>query len=200
LAPWAAKEAANRIKAHLKEHAVNRPLTPEEIDELVETGKKEHIKKRDDAADLGTRAHKAIDAYIIGEKPEITDDIRPAVEGFHAWQDAHPFRLLMGDTKVASLENKFGGSLDILGETKDGVGIIDLKTSNQVSWDYALQVGAYAIAFEETYGVPVRWAMVLRVSKTKAEFEARPIKDLESAKGVFRVALGFYKVKEIDLI
>lgn len=201
LAPWAAKEAANRIKSHLIEHAINRPLTKQEIIELVETGRKEHEKKRDDAADVGTRAHQAIDAYIMGEKAEITEDIRPAVEAFHKWQDEHPFRLVMGDTKVASLEYKFGGSLDILGETKEGLGIIDLKTSNQVSWDYALQVAAYAKAFEETFNHPIRWAMVLRVGKNEPiEFEARPIKNLATAWDAFK---HFKRSKELlqeDLI
>lgn len=201
LVPWAAKEAANRIKSHLLEHAVNRPLTPEEIGELVETGRKEHEKKRDDAADVGTRAHKAIDAYIAGEKIEITDDIRPAVDAFHKWQDEHPFRLVMGDTKVASVAHGFGGSLDILGESKDGLGIIDLKTSNQVSWDYALQVAAYAKAFEETFGEQIRWAMVLRVGKkAPPEFEARPIKDLQKAWEAFQVCLVMRGMLKVELI
>ncbi len=201
LVPWAAKEAANRIKSHLLEHAVNRPLTKEEIVALVETGRKEHEKKRDDAADVGTRAHKAIDAYIAGDKVEITDDIRPAVDAFHQWQDKHPFRLVMGDTKVASIKHKFGGSLDILGESKDGIGIIDLKTSNQVSWEYALQVAAYAKAFEETFGEPIRWAMVLRVGKKDPpEFEARPIKNLEKAWESFLVCLEMREKLKEDLI
>lgn len=201
LVPWAAKEAANRIMEHLLEHAVNRQLTPEEIGELVETGRKEHEKKRDDAADVGTRAHKAIDAYIAGDKANITDDIRPAVEAFHKWQDEHPFRLVMGDTKVASRIHGFGGSLDILGESKDGLGIIDLKTSNQVSWDYALQVAAYGKAFEETFGEPIRWAMVLRVGKKEPpEFEARPIKDLAKAWEAFSLCIKMREMLKADLI
>lgn len=201
LVPWAAKEAANRIKEHLLEHAVNRPLTQEEIVELVETGRKEHEKKRDDAADVGTRAHKAIDAYIAGDKVELTDDIRPAVDAFHQWQDKHPFRLVMGDTKVASVKHKFGGSLDILGESKDGLGIIDLKTSNQVGWEYALQVAAYAKAFEETFGEPIRWAMVLRVGKkAPPEFEARPILDLGKAWEAFLLCLTMRSYLKEELI
>lgn len=201
LVPWAAKEAANRIKQHLLDHAVNRTLSAEEIIELVEVGRKEHEKKRDDAADVGTRAHKAIDAYIAGDKANITDDIRPAVEAFHKWQDEHPFRLVMGDTKVASRIHRFGGSLDILGESKDGLGIIDLKTSNQVSWDYALQVAAYGKAFEETFGKPIRWAMVLRVGKKEPpEFEARPIKDLAKSWEAFSLCLKMREMIKTELI
>lgn len=201
LVPWAAKEAANRIKVHLSEHAVNRPLTADEIDRLVEEGRKEHEKKRDDAADVGTRAHQAIDAYINGDKVELTDDIRPAVEAFHQWQDNNPFRLVMGDTKVASVNYGFGGSLDILGESKDGLGIIDLKTSNQVSWDYALQVAAYAKAFGETFGEPIMWAMVLRVGKkSPSEFEARPIKNLGKAWDAFLTCLEMRSHLKEDLI
>ncbi len=201
LVPWAAKEAANRIKVHLSEYAVNRPLTVDEIDRLVEEGRKEHEKKRDDAADVGTRAHHAIDSYINGDKVELTDDIRPAVEAFHKWQDSNPFRLVMGDTKVASPFFRFGGSLDILGESKDGLGIIDLKTSNQISWEYALQVAAYAVAFTETFGEEIKWAMVLRVGKKDPpEFEARPIKSLINSFEAFRLCLKMRDFLKEDLI
>lgn len=201
LVPWAAKEASDRIKQHLLEHAINRKLSAEEIVELVEVGRKEHEKKRDDAADVGTRAHKAIDAYIAGDKANITDDIRPAVDAFHKWQDEHPFRLVMGDTKVASPEHRFGGSLDMLGESKDGIGIIDLKTSNQVSWDYALQVAAYGKAFEETFNETIRWAMVLRVGKKyPVEFEARMVKDLTNSWEAFRLCLRMREMLKMELI
>lgn len=194
LVGWAAKKAAENIKRYLKANAVDRPLTAAEIDELVETGRKAHETIRDQAANLGTRAHYYIDCSLNKrELPELTDDITPCINAFQVWQDHYSFEIVMGDTKVASKRYRYGGSLDLLAKDRDGrLGIIDLKTSNQISPEYKYQVAAYARAFEETYGERIYWAMILRLGKKTPEFEAAPIDLKKAIKGLKHV-LGLYR-------
>lgn len=179
LIPWAAKEASNKIKAYLKKHAVNRSLTGDEIDKLVEEGRTAHVDRVTKAADLGTRAHKAIDDIIEGRKPVITDDIKPPVEAFKNFVKENKLEIIKGDTKIASIQNRFGGSLDALGWKDGRFIIVDFKTSNGCYKEYAFQVAAYSKAFSETYGLDyLPEALILRVGKEKAEFEYKNVRKI----------------------
>ena len=193
LVPWAAKEAANKIKGYLKAHAVNRCLTAEEIDQLVEAGRKEHEVKKEAAADLGTRAHKAIDQIIRGEKPEVDDDIKPCVDAFLDWYRNANIRIALGDTKIGSMAHGYGGSLDAMGFQGDLPVILDWKTSNAISDTYAYQVAAYGQAFMETYGVQAVDYYILRLGKTKPEFEVRKLKNPYLSFRGFLHALSLYR-------
>src|SRR5947207_7465628 len=58
---WYVQKAVFKIQQYLIEHAQNRMLNQEEIIALIEAGQKEPEAIKEAAADLGTRAHKAID-------------------------------------------------------------------------------------------------------------------------------------------
>lgn len=195
LIPWAAKEAANKIKEYLKANAVNRPLSIEEIDDLVEAGRKQHVVKKDQAADIGTRAHKAIDNIIAtGDVAAVVDkDVIPCVEAFLEWRANAKIDIRFGDTKIANMNFGYGGSLDCLGFDKNGNPVlIDFKTSNYINEEYAYQVAAYIYAFLDTYGVLPMKAIILRLGKTKPEFEVKEVKDTHIRFGAFLNAKNLY--------
>lgn len=155
---------------------------------IIEAAAKAPDQAKEAAADKGTRAHGWIEQFIKGEAfhlDNVEEDIRPAVKAFFDWFQGSGFQLVMGDTRVASLKDKFGGSLDALG-WKDGRYILlDWKTSNGIYDEYALQVAAYAQAFEETFGVRIGEAHIVRFGKEKADFEHKEVANLTVSYGAF---------------
>lgn len=193
LIPWAANEAAKKIKAYLVQNATGRALTATEIDELVEQGRKAHIELKDAAADVGTRAHAAINTLIDGGKLDLTDDIKPAVDAFMAFVGESHIKIEHGDRKIASLAHGYGGSLDALGIENGKLVVVDFKTSSGIYPEMGLQVAAYCEALRETYQLDyLPAAYILRLGKTKPEFEVRKIASVEKCLGWFLNALQLY--------
>lgn len=193
LIPWAANEAAKKIKAYLVENATGRALTATEIDDLVEKGRKAHIELKDAAADVGTRAHAAINTLIDGGTLALTDDIKPAVDAFLAFIGESHIKIEHGDRKIASMTHGYGGSLDAVGVENGRLVVVDFKTSSGIYREMGLQVAAYCEALRETYGLDyLPEAYILRLGKTKPEFEVKKIPSVERCFGWFRNALELY--------
>lgn len=200
LIPWAAKQAAENIKAYLMANAVNRPLDALEIAKLVEEGKKAHVEAKDKAADLGTRAHAAINSLIEGGTMDLTDDIRLPVEAFMEFVAKDYLRLERGDMKIASKVYQYGGSLDALGVENGRFVIVDFKTSSGIWQEYALQVAAYAKALQETYGLDYTpEALILRFGKTKPEFEVKRVRNINACFEQFLAALKLYHGSKMEV-
>lgn len=90
-----------------------------------------------------------------------------------------------------SSELKYAGALDALARkiSTRGLVILDWKTSNTFSQDYAYQVAAYAKALEEMTGEPVEEGWVVRFDKHKPTFEVRRVWDLDECFEVFKVLI-----------
>lgn len=202
LIPWAAKTAAQRIEDYLIANAVGRPLIPSEICELVQEGKEEHNVQKEKAAELGTRVHDAIDEIIRGNKPKLKEDEKSGVNAFLDWQKKTDLKIVLPDTKVLSKQYKYGGSLDALGKDKQGrYVVVDFKTSNYFSEEYAYQVSAYHQALKETYGIECERAIILKVHKTKGDFKVKEISSLKKAFSIFKDCVNLhYKRKEKLLV
>ena len=199
LIPWAANQAAMKIEAYLLEHAVERVLTAAEIKALVNAGRKHHIVLKETAAEVGTRAHQAIDDIINLRTPTIAEDIKPAVDAFLDWRKTSKIVVAGGDRKIASVLWQYGGSLDCLGEQDGKFVIVDFKTSSGIWDEYALQVAAYAQAFRETYDLPyLPEAYVLRLGKTSPEFEVKKVKDVGRSLQGFLSALRLHKITRTE--
>lgn len=201
LAIWARREALKLAQNELFGALDNgTALTYENVSEIIKSADRQPDKLKDAAADLGTRVHDAIDAYILGKEPVLDDESVVGFTNFIEWMGKEKIRIISGDIPVASPEWGFGGRLDSVGvNDKDEVIILDWKTSNALRSEYPLQVAAYAIAFEEMYGLKVSGAKVVRFGKTDpADFEPRDVK-LKEAKLAFLRALGLYKAMKAEL-
>lgn len=198
LIPWAKKEALSLVRDALMkrvnlniERKVN--LTEEWIEKLLKEASARPDKIKNDAADLGTRVHAYIDLVVHGKEPEgIEEELAPAVAAFKKWWEDSGIELVMGDTKVASLIHKFGGSLDALGRRNGQFIILDWKTSNGIYSEYALQVAAYAQAFYESFGIYCQEGIIVRFGKKlPIDFETKTIRNLE------RSFQAFLRAKEL---
>ena len=191
---WAKKQALSRVEEELRAKLGKSPKALIAIDEewikgLISQAKKKPQQQLASAADYGTRAHAAIDAIIHGREPDITDDIRPVVDGFLKWQTESGIKIVAGDTKVASLLGGFAGSLDAWGTRGKKRVILDWKTSNAIRvLEYSAQVAAYDQGFYETYGVPFDEAYIIRFGKETPEFEPHQVTDIHGYFRAFQAA------------
>lgn len=203
---WAAKSVSDNIREELLKYP-DTVLSKKQIESICDEGKNIYKKKAQDAADIGTRVHKAVDAIIRGEKPTITDDIRDGVQGFVDWQAAHSFTIHAGDTKLGSRLFGYGGSLDFVGIDSKGLAVIwDLKTTKKrkdrdhgIYPEYGLQLAAYAKAFTETYGIEVGAVYALWVNKEKPEFKAVKVSNINVAFEGFLACLKIYQTQKFEL-
>lgn len=185
LVNWAKRESLSLINEALLKRLNGEAfvLDREWIEGVMKEASARPDKIKDDAADLGTQAHAFIDLIVHGKEPAtVPSEIEPAVQAFKKWWANSGIELVLGDTKVASLIYKFGGSLDALGRREGRFVILDWKTSNGIWPEYALQVSAYAQAFYETFGIYAQDGIIVRFGKKlPVDFEAKEIRDLESS-------------------
>jgi hypothetical protein len=185
LVGWAAREAAGYFKAELLRLG-SRALTPETLDQIAKDAAGAHRRKAKDAADLGTQVHALCEAIIKGNEPaDIPAELTEPARDFKRWRMQSDIEIVALELPVASLEHRFGGRLDAVGysATRGGLGIVDLKTSSGFYGnEYSYQVGGYAVALAEQYGIAVSWAEIVRFGKKPPyDSEGRPVTNLSAA-------------------
>ena len=194
LVPWAKKVAIERAREELvKALTSGMQIDLNSINSILDLAKKEPDKKKDEAADIGTRTHEAIDKWISGEMPVLTDDIKPGFNNFQHWLETEKIRIIKGDTNLASIKYMFGGRSDGYGEKDGKIILIDFKTGKNLYDDTIIQIGGYDIATLETYGLQVDRAIVLRIGKEiPGDIEPKEA-NLSAGREAFMSALSLFK-------
>lgn len=118
-----------------------------------------------EAADHGTAVHLACELYADEKADEFARAAmrgHPSVAAYADWMDTNVTRVIAVEPMVLSLNHGYAGRADLVIELQDGsITIVDLKTSSEVSEDYALQLEAYRRALIETGDiVPTRRLVV----------------------------------------
>lgn len=191
---WARREALKLAKAELLGYMdAGQQLTHVALDELMQRADRQPDSIKNAAADLGSRVHAAIDAYIEGKAPTLDPEAEKGFNNFMSWIKDKELELVCGDTTVASVSLGYGGRLDAIARNKAGnLVLLDWKTSNALRDEYPLQVAAYAQAFQETYGQEIAEAVVVRFGKDKADdFEHRAV-NLPAAWKAFAAAFSLH--------
>lgn len=197
LVPWAKRVTLDKVREELlsaprDESGYMVIETETELNALLALASKRPDQLKDDAAKLGTEAHAYIDKIVRGEAPgPIPDEILEPVSAFASWYRGENYQFVLGDTKVSSRRHGYGGSLDALALRGGDLVLLDWKTSKALYDEYALQVAAYAYAFNETYGISVRSAVCVRFRKPGVDgppFEALEVKDIPASFEAFLAA------------
>ena len=126
------------------------------------------------AADLGTECHNAIDTFFDNNYVE-TNDISSmksrAYESFKLWWDE-----ITANNKVDVIYHEktltckyFGGTLDGLYNINGKTYLIDYKTSNHITFKYALQLAAYRYMLA-LQGIKIDGAIILQLDKNNVGF------------------------------
>lgn len=154
---------------------------------------KDFREERDRAADAGTLAHDAVEAWIKGQEfkwiyplNEVTQKARKSFDAFIEWADQTQLKVTHTEVPLISEKHRFGGTLDaMLIRGKRSLG--DWKTSNKIYSEYLVQVAAYGILWEENFPEQsIEGGFhLLRFDKEYGDFHHHWWGELETAKRQF---------------
>jgi hypothetical protein len=109
------------------------------------------FQKVDDAADLGTSIHQAIEDHFQGRP--IGNDMLPYITCVDQWVKTEGVRFCEHEIRLVSQKHGYAGTTDAVVESKHGLAIIDFKSRKSkpeypmTPWDgQAMQIAAYAKA------------------------------------------------------
>ena len=92
------------------------------------------------------------------------------------------------EKKIYSKKYNYAGTLDLICKDKKGnLVLMDIKTSNFITFDYFLQLNAYKFAYEEETKSKVSKSFIVKLSKKDAEIE---IKEIPLNKKLFNAFIG----------
>lgn len=117
---------------------------------------KDYREVRDKAADAGTMAHAAVDAWVRGKEPEFAGDpdicekAQRAYGAFLDWAQQTNLRVTHSEVPLVSERHRYGGTFDaLLVQNSRAMG--DWKSSNACYPEYLIQVAAYGHLWEENH-------------------------------------------------
>lgn len=144
---WAGKMVAEFVRDNPQE--VERLRGAPDTDMAKELAK-EPGRKRDTAAIRGSEIHAIAEAYINGEEVAVPDEHLAEVQGYVEFLDVWEITPVLVEVSVGNRGHWYAGRLDLIATSPHLCGgrpvLIDLKTSNHVYGETALQTAAYARA------------------------------------------------------
>ncbi len=156
------------------------------------------------AADFGTRvhlmceeiAHFGVEAFEpIGVEP----DIQPFAGAYLSWFNANVRDVLGTETRVASPQHGYAGSLDLCVVLMDGsAAIVDIKTSkgNYPHPKWGAQLAAYQVALLESAGIVTTRRLIVQMPSARPGeliVHERPLAEARTDWNAFLAALTLYR-------
>lgn len=136
------------------------------------------------AADAGSAAHDAVEAYIDGGKPdwdaiakdrkidkEQVEMAKLAAGAFYAWRAKYKPQFVETETEYISTEHRFGGCLDAIAIVGGKKYLTDWKTSKSIHKGYFVQAAAYTHMWEDEHGETLDGAIIVRLCKKTGLYE-----------------------------
>jgi len=166
---------------------------------------KDAMKVRDEAADIGTLAHKYCEAFIKKEKVDTADysenQIKKAIIAYDAfldWNSQLKPEFVESEIKLISDKYMTGGTCDLILRVKNKLVIADQKTSKGLYPEMVVQLGGNKKLYELQTGNKISSGMLLRLDKEGKGFEQHsiPLKKLNWGWRVFQLVLKLENLKE----
>ena len=188
---WTAKMVYEYLLPRLKEV---QGITEKQWEALLLEAKKAHVRKSDEAKNVGKEVHQFIEKYINAkiekkipntEVKDMPDSAQHAIFSFLKWEEENDAEWLASEVLVASDKHLFAGTVDFIAMVDGKLTLGDFKTSSMISEDAYLQTAAYQICLEEK-GVEPEQRLIIRIPKTGEKVEARIVpSDLQFDKDTF---------------
>lgn len=151
LNPWYARMVAEFVDQNPLEVERLRSLPPvqhqgRERSALVDALCKVPTGKRDSAAERGTQIHALAEKVVAGDEVAVPVEHDGEVTGYVEFLDTWDITPMVVEGRGANVTEFYAGTFDLVGTSPhwDGVALIDLKTSNGVYGETAIQTAAYA--------------------------------------------------------
>jgi len=149
--------------------------------------------------DAGTLAHRMIECHLKGIECNTDEysknDIDLAENSFLKfldWEKKYKYTLLHSELKIVSEKYRIGGTLDAVYQDKNKIILIDFKTAKAIYREMKMQVGGYALLYEENFK-KIDECYILRIGRTEDEgFDFIEIKDIKLYQDAFLDCLHLY--------
>ena len=197
LVNWLVATPLNEVKRLINEKLDNNePLDRAGLERIFKTAKEKTNKIKEDAGLVGTVVHGLIEDFLKGK--DIPKQSDPALVNcwnlFLDWWNKQEYEVVELEKKIYSKKYNYAGTLDLVVKDKKGnLVLMDIKTSNFISFDYFLQLNAYKFAYEEETRSKVSKSFIVKLSKKDAEIE---IKEIPLNKKLFNAFIGAKYVME----
>jgi len=179
LTNWLVYTPLNEAKRLINDKLnINEPLDRAELERIFKTAKEKTNKIKEDAGLIGGIVHGLIEDYLKGKEiPKQSDKaVVNCWNTFLDWWNKQEYKTVEIEKKIFSLKHNYAGTLDLIVKDKKGnLVLIDIKTSNHISFDYYLQLNAYRFAYEEETNQKIKSSYVVRLPKKDGDIEIREI-------------------------
>ncbi len=118
------------------------------------------------SAEEGTLIHEAVEALLLGKKPEVHHSILPSVRAFVEFASTMRIETKPEfiERRIVHLEHRYAGTIDAMAKINGRFGVLDIKTSRAIYRDYNLQTSAYMEALKDHFeNLETRW--ILRIDQ-----------------------------------
>lgn len=165
-----------------------------QLKKILEGAKIAHKVKKEDAGDIGTLVHEAIESYILTgkEEPPVHEKAKVCYNNFVNWAKENKVKFLETERKIYSKEYQYAGTMDFACVIGDKTFVGDIKTSNAIYNEYWFQTSAYQQAYTEETGTKIDGQIIVRVSRN-GDFEIQENYDYEENIQAFNGALVLYR-------
>ena len=142
-------------------------LSPEDAKNLFYKAKAEASRIRDEAADIGTKTHEAIEDYLkTKKKPKgLEPEVQKTFNAFIAFAKEMKLGEIIESEKILYSTYGYAGRMDILAYLGGKKYLIDVKTSKGFYKEMPLQLSAYCAAYEEMTKNKITGMGIIRLSK-----------------------------------
>lgn len=126
----------------------------------------ERVKKQ--SASEGTMIHEAVESILLGGKPEVDPNIKPSIKAFLEFLLNRNIQVDPNyvEYRLVNYGHRYAGTLDAIVMIDGKMGILDIKTSQDIYRDYNLQTSAYMAAMKDNVkGLQTRW--ILRIDQDR---------------------------------
>ncbi len=126
----------------------------------------ERVKER--SATEGTLVHNTIEDILLRKKPSIPPSIEPSIKSFLEFVMTRNIQVdpRYVEHRLSNHEYRYAGTLDAIATIDGTLGILDIKTSQEIYRDYNLQTSAYFYAMKDVVrGLKTRW--ILRIDQRR---------------------------------
>ena len=175
-------------------------INSENAGKIFYEAKKEYMKIKDEAADIGTQIHDIIHRINNNESVDLTkydERVQNGVNAYLKWANSVNYSPIKSEFIIYSKKFKFAGTCDGLGFINGKLAILDWKSSNAIYDEYKLQIAAYDAALKEMgTEQPVEDHYIIRFSKDTGDFEVCKVEDIAKHFEAFKAAIQLYAWKK----
>lgn len=177
--------ATNLAKEYLLEKFALWEINEEEIVNAC----KQHTVKKEEAADIWSKAHNRVEEYTKTWNMTFPEDpkVANAINWFLERSKQYDIEYIHQEKFVYSKKYDYVGIVDCIAVIDWKKYLIDYKTSNAIRMlEYGMQTTAYCKAYEEQTGETIDWIIIVRFAKEEFDKKWNPIDLFEAVEIIDR--------------